>query len=71
MSPATPPTASTQITVLPSGRSFEALPGETMLAAAIRAGVGLPYGCKDGACGSCKCRKSRAAWCTANTRRKP
>lgn len=28
-----------------------------MLAAAIRAGVGLPYGCKDGACGSCKCKK--------------
>jgi len=24
------------------------------LAAAIRAGVGLPYGCKNGACGSCK-----------------
>ena len=46
-----------QISVQPSGRSFEALPGETMLAAAIRAGVGLPYGCKDGACGSCKCRK--------------
>ena len=25
-------------------------------AAAIRQGIGLPYGCKDGACGSCKCR---------------
>src|SRR5437899_2822013 len=24
------------------------------LPAAIRAGVGLPYGCRDGACGSCK-----------------
>ena len=57
MSPATPPTTPAQITVQPSGRSFEALPGETMLAAAIRAGVGLPYGCKDGACGSCKCKK--------------
>ena len=45
------------ITVQPSGRSFDAQPGETILAAAIRAGVGLPYGCKDGACGSCKCRK--------------
>src|SRR6185369_16869713 len=20
-------------------------------------GIGMPYGCKDGACGSCKCRK--------------
>ena len=27
-----------------------------MLAAGIRQGVGLPYGCKDGACGSCKCK---------------
>ncbi|QDL36843.1 CDP-6-deoxy-delta-3,4-glucoseen reductase [Rhodoferax sediminis] len=45
------------ISVLPSGRSFVANPGEAILAAGIRAGVGLPYGCKDGACGSCKCRK--------------
>ncbi|MCU0958092.1 MAG: CDP-6-deoxy-delta-3,4-glucoseen reductase [Hydrogenophaga sp.] len=45
------------ITVEPSGRSFSAEPGETLLAAGIRQGIGLPYGCKDGACGSCKCRK--------------
>jgi CDP-4-dehydro-6-deoxyglucose reductase, E3 len=44
------------ISVQPSGRSFEAQPDETMLAAGIRQGVGLPYGCKDGACGSCKCK---------------
>jgi CDP-4-dehydro-6-deoxyglucose reductase len=46
-----------QITVQPSGRAFSANPGEAMLQAAIRQGIGLPYGCKDGACGSCKCRK--------------
>ena len=46
-----------EITVTPSGRTFTALPGETILAAGIRAGVGMPYGCKDGACGSCKCKK--------------
>jgi CDP-4-dehydro-6-deoxyglucose reductase, E3 len=46
-----------QITVEPSGRSFQADSGETMLAAGIRQGIGLPYGCKDGACGSCKCKK--------------
>jgi CDP-4-dehydro-6-deoxyglucose reductase len=46
-----------EITVNPSGRTFTALPGETILAAGIRAGVGMPYGCKDGACGSCKCKK--------------
>ena len=45
------------ITVQPSGRSFEAEPAETMLAAGIRQGIGLPYGCKDGACVSCKCKK--------------
>lgn len=46
-----------QITVEPSGRQFSASGQETILAAAIHAGVGLPYGCKDGACGSCKCKK--------------
>ncbi|HMS07003.1 MAG TPA: CDP-6-deoxy-delta-3,4-glucoseen reductase [Burkholderiaceae bacterium] len=45
------------ITVLPSDRRFEAESAETLLAAGIRQGVGLPYGCKDGACGSCKCKK--------------
>lgn len=46
-----------QITVQPSGRQFATQGAETILAAAIRSGVGLPYGCKDGACGSCKCKK--------------
>ena len=46
-----------QITVQPSGRSFTANPDEAILPAAIRQGIGLPYGCKDGACGSCKCKK--------------
>jgi len=46
-----------QIIVQPSGRTFAAEGGEAILAAAIRQGVGMPYGCKDGACGSCKCRK--------------
>ena len=49
--------ASFDITVLPSGRAFSTQGSETILAAAIRTGVGLPYGCKDGACGSCKCKK--------------
>ncbi len=46
-----------QISIQPSGRTFTVNPGEAMLAAAIRQGIGLPYGCKDGACGSCKCKK--------------
>jgi CDP-4-dehydro-6-deoxyglucose reductase len=43
-----------QVTVQPSGRQFTCDDDETVLAAAIRTGVGLPYGCKNGACGTCK-----------------
>ena len=46
-----------QVSVQPSGRSFSVDSGETLLSAGIRQGIGLPYGCKDGACGSCKCLK--------------
>ena len=45
------------ITIEPSGRSFTVPPGDTILAAGIAQGINLPYGCKDGACGSCKCKK--------------
>lgn len=45
-----------QITVVPSGHQFVCDEGETVLSAAMRAGVGLPYGCKNGACASCKGR---------------
>ena len=45
------------VTVQPSGRTYTANADEALLAAAIRSGIGLPYGCKDGACGSCKCKK--------------
>lgn len=44
------------VTVQPSGRTFSTEAGEPLLAAAIRQGIGLPYGCKDGACGTCKCK---------------
>jgi CDP-4-dehydro-6-deoxyglucose reductase len=44
------------ITLTPAGRSFTVERDEPILAAAIRAGIGLPYGCRDGACGSCKSR---------------
>jgi len=44
------------VTVQPSGRNFSVDRDEPILSAAIRQGVGLPYGCKDGACGSCKCK---------------
>ena len=44
------------VLVQPSGRTFDVTAGEAVLAAGIRQGIGLPYGCKDGACGSCKCK---------------
>jgi CDP-4-dehydro-6-deoxyglucose reductase len=44
------------VTVMPSGRQFAAEPDETVLEAGLRQGVVLPYGCKNGACGSCKAR---------------
>ena len=43
-----------KVTLRPSGRSFEVARDEAVLPAAIRQGIGLPYGCRDGACGSCK-----------------
>jgi CDP-4-dehydro-6-deoxyglucose reductase len=45
------------VTVEPSGRTFSVGQDETILAAGIRQNIGMPYGCKDGACGSCKCKK--------------
>jgi len=44
------------VTLKPAERTFTVERDEPILAAAIRQGVGLPYGCRDGACGSCKSR---------------
>jgi len=41
------------IRVPASGHEFIAEENETILEAAIRQGVGLPYGCRNGACGKC------------------
>lgn len=43
-----------QITIQPSGHVLTAQPGETVLQAALREGFPLPYGCRNGACGTCK-----------------
>ena len=42
------------VTIQPSGQQFQVEDGEAVLAAALRQGFVLPYGCKNGACGSCK-----------------
>lgn len=44
------------VTIRQSGRQFQVEADEPVLTAALRQGVGLPYGCKNGACGSCKGR---------------
>ena len=42
------------VTLQPSGHQFQVEDGEAVLTAALRQGFVLPYGCKNGACGSCK-----------------
>jgi len=42
------------VTLQPSGHAFQVEDDETILAAALRHGFVLPYGCRNGACGSCK-----------------
>ncbi len=43
-----------QITIQPSGHTVTPEADETILEAALREGYTLPYGCRNGACGSCK-----------------
>jgi CDP-4-dehydro-6-deoxyglucose reductase len=51
-----PPSTPHQITIKPSDHSFACDDGETVLAAAMRADLMIPYGCRNGACGTCKSR---------------
>jgi len=37
----------------PAGHQFQAEPDQTLLAAALAQRIGLPYGCRQGTCGSC------------------
>lgn len=43
-----------QIRIEASPHNFQAEPGETILDAALRQGLAMPYGCRDGACGACR-----------------
>lgn len=45
-----------RIHVLPSGRHFNAESSENLIDAALRQGLVLPYGCRNGSCGRCKGR---------------
>jgi CDP-4-dehydro-6-deoxyglucose reductase, E3 len=50
-----------QITLEPGAHIFNCDADETILTAALRAGLLIPYGCKNGACGSCKGRVLKGA----------
>lgn len=43
-------------------RFVEARPGETVADAAYRLGINIPLDCRDGACGTCKCRVESGAY---------
>lgn len=47
---------SVQVTVQPSGHEFFVEGNDTLLEAALRAGIPLDYGCSNGNCGDCKAR---------------
>ncbi|MDP3088489.1 MAG: CDP-6-deoxy-delta-3,4-glucoseen reductase [Methylotenera sp.] len=43
-----------QVTIKSTGHKYSAKASETVLESAIVAGVNIPYGCRNGSCGSCK-----------------
>jgi CDP-4-dehydro-6-deoxyglucose reductase len=43
-----------RVTIKPSNHAFETQEGDTVLEAALREGFVLAYGCRNGACGTCK-----------------
>jgi CDP-4-dehydro-6-deoxyglucose reductase len=47
---------SAQVKVLPAGHEFFVEGNDTLLEAALRAGIPLNYGCSNGNCGECKAR---------------
>jgi CDP-4-dehydro-6-deoxyglucose reductase len=51
-----PDAMSYRIIVAPSGHCFQASAETSLLQSALDAGINLPYGCRDGACGCCKGR---------------
>lgn len=45
-----------KITIQSGGHIFDVKPNQTILQAAIDAGINIPYGCRNGACGACKAK---------------
>lgn len=45
-----------RVTLQPSGHSYPAWPGQSLLEAGLGAGLALPFRCSDGNCGECRAR---------------
>jgi ferredoxin len=50
-----------RITLHPAGWQFDAGEGQTVLQAALAAGVRLPVSCRNGTCRTCRCRRLAGA----------
>lgn len=57
--PTDAPTA--RLTILPGGWQVPVVPGQTLLRAALAAGVRLPSSCRNGTCRACLCRLAEGA----------
>jgi CDP-4-dehydro-6-deoxyglucose reductase/ferredoxin-NAD(P)+ reductase (naphthalene dioxygenase ferredoxin-specific) len=44
-----------QITLVGHAKPVPVLPGDTLLASLLRAGLAFPFSCQTGNCGTCKC----------------
>jgi ferredoxin len=50
-----------RVTVQPSGLQFEAAEDQTLIEAALAAGIELPRSCRTGTCRVCRCRLLQGA----------
>ena len=50
------PEATPLLTLLPSGLQCPVAPGQSLLEAALAAGIQLPRSCRNGTCRACLCR---------------
>jgi len=60
-----------KVTIQSSGHTVTVKDGETVLAAALREGIVIAYGCRNGVCGTCKGRLVEGTVDTALTRSTP
>jgi len=55
------------LVTLPDGRSFQASADQTVLGAALAAGISLPYSCRTGRCSTCRGRVLAGSTCALGT----